>query len=96
MLLARAPGDQDVRRAVASAHFNVAMSLGRDPKAAAQWEAAGQLFEALWKEAPRDPDRMRNVALVDKYYGAQLLDAGRLDEASSGVAALLRQKPRDA
>ncbi len=82
-LLARAPGDQEVRRTVASAHFNVAMSLRHGPQALAHWEEAGRLFEALWKEAPRDPSHMRNVALVDKYYGALLLDAGRVDEAVS-------------
>jgi non-specific serine/threonine protein kinase/serine/threonine-protein kinase len=81
MLLARAPDDREARRTLASAHFNVAMSLGYGPPAATHWEEAGRLFEALWKEAPRDPSHMRNVALVDKYYGGLLLDAGRVEEA---------------
>lgn len=87
LLLARAPGDQEVRRTVASAHFNVALSLGSDPQSAVHWEAAGRTFEALWKEAPRDPGHMRNVALVDKYYGGRLIEAGRVDE---GVARYRR------
>jgi non-specific serine/threonine protein kinase/serine/threonine-protein kinase len=78
-----APTDDDLRRTLASAHFNVASSFSHDAEAAPHWEAAGKLFEALWQEKPDDPDRMRNVALVDKYYGRLLLDQGRLEDGMS-------------
>ncbi len=88
-LLARTSDDDQMRRTVASAHFNVAMSMARSPAAAAHWEAAGALFEALLAAAPRDQDRMRNVALVDKYYGAHLIGSGRTADGVSRYARAL-------
>jgi tetratricopeptide (TPR) repeat protein len=36
------------------------------------WEASERLFEQLLAGRPDDPDRMRNVALVNKYVGGRL------------------------
>ena len=76
----RAPGDDELRRLLASAHFNMAMSYARDDDAMVHWQRAGNLFDALLKERPDDPDRMRNVALVNKYVGPLLIDSGRTEE----------------
>ncbi len=78
-LAARSPDDEELRRTLASAHFNAATARP-DAEAVPHWEEASRLFEGLWKARPHDRDRMRNVALVDKYYGRILIDQGRLED----------------
>jgi eukaryotic-like serine/threonine-protein kinase len=76
-LVARAPRDDEARRLLAAAHFHRA--FGQDSSNALRaWEAAGRIFEELLRERPDDRDRMRNVALVDKYI------AGLYSEPSQG------------
>jgi hypothetical protein len=61
----------EARRALGSAQFALAINLGW-PASRPHWEAAGREFESLLAERPADPDRMRNVALVDKYLATNL------------------------
>jgi tetratricopeptide (TPR) repeat protein len=76
------PGDA-ARRALAAAHYSVAGSA--DPAGLRRhMEAAGREFEALLARQPDDPDRLRNVALVDK----NLVDL--LDAAGEHAEALRR------
>jgi eukaryotic-like serine/threonine-protein kinase len=80
-LVARAPRDDEARRLLASAHFHRA--FGQDSSEALRaWEAAGRIFEELLRERPDDRDRMRNVALVDKYIAGLYSEPaqGRPDE----------------
>ena len=76
------PGRRPMSRCVAPWRAPISTSRRRPHAEAAtpHWDAAGRLFEALWREAPDDPARMRNVALVDKYYARLLIDRGRLEE----------------
>jgi non-specific serine/threonine protein kinase/serine/threonine-protein kinase len=68
------------RRALGSALFALASSAGW-PAGRPHWEAAGREFEALLADQPEDPDRMRNVALVDKYLTQRLSESGETAEA---------------
>jgi non-specific serine/threonine protein kinase/serine/threonine-protein kinase len=68
------------RRALAAAQFALAMNAGW-PAGRPHWEAAGREFESLLAERPDDPDRMRNVALVDKYLTDRLASLGETSEA---------------
>jgi eukaryotic-like serine/threonine-protein kinase len=63
------PDDSEARRLGASALFQAA-SLAADSDCLALWQRAGASFETLLAERPDDPDRQRNVALVEKYIGA--------------------------
>jgi len=44
-------------------------ALAEAANALAEWTKAGAVFQALLDERPEDPDRQRNVALVEKYVG---------------------------
>jgi tetratricopeptide (TPR) repeat protein len=44
------------------------------------WQRAGAIYDSLLAEQPDDPNRMRNVALVEKYMGSQL---ERIDRKAS-------------
>jgi tetratricopeptide (TPR) repeat protein len=70
----------EARRGLGTALFSLALNVGW-PASRPHWEAAGREFESLLDERPDDPDRMRNVALVDKYLTTQLGSSGELDEA---------------
>jgi tetratricopeptide (TPR) repeat protein len=85
-LLAREPQSDEVRRLVASANFTVAVALRSDELEAPHWKASETLFEQLLAERPDDPDRMRNVALVNKYLG------GRLQTRSEEIEAERRYR----
>ena len=94
-------GSDQARRALASAHFAMASAVA-PPDDRAHWEAAGREFEALLAERPDDPDRMRNVALVDKYMVNLLEGTGEFDEGlrrAERAARLderrLEMRPRD-
>lgn len=65
------PHDDGVRRRLGSAYFSLALALQGTPRAIAQWEKAGALFEAMLADRRDDPDRLRNVALVAKYLGGE-------------------------
>jgi non-specific serine/threonine protein kinase/serine/threonine-protein kinase len=79
-LVNRRPHDSDARRLLGSAYFNMAFT---DPPSSKvrHWQRAGEVFEALLAEAPTDPDRLRNVALVEKYLGGYYQGVGDIDEA---------------
>jgi tetratricopeptide (TPR) repeat protein len=68
-LLAADGDDDEAERLVASAHFQLALAAPHD-RALAEWTKAGALFDALLAKKPDDPDRQRNVALVEKYIGS--------------------------
>lgn len=63
------PHDDAARRLVGSAEFQAAIALS-DDEALPHWQRAGDVFGELLAEQPADPDRRRNVALVEKYIGA--------------------------
>jgi eukaryotic-like serine/threonine-protein kinase len=67
-LVRRDPKDDVARRLVASAYFQHALLLSA-PASLVAWQKAGEVFEALLVDRPEDPDRQRNVALVQKYIG---------------------------
>lgn len=79
--LANNPGDEATRRLVASGHFSLAMSEADRPAMFRHWLEAERAFEALLAEKPDDADRMRNVALVNKYLGGHLQVDGNRAEA---------------
>lgn len=64
------------RRALASAHFTVATHTADVVGRQAALAAALREFEALLRERPENPDRMRNVALVHKNLASLAGDAG--------------------
>ncbi|MCU0255593.1 MAG: serine/threonine-protein kinase [Vicinamibacterales bacterium] len=80
-LLARSPDNDEARRLVASGHFAIALSETDRPTKLKHWLASEQGFEALLADEPDDPDRMRNVALVNKYLGGHLQVDGENAEA---------------
>ena len=65
----RDPKDDEARRLVGSALFQTAL-LTDDPDSLPIWRRAGEVFDAMLAERPGDPDRQRNVALVQKYIGS--------------------------
>lgn len=65
----RDPENDEIRRLVASGHFAVALSEPDRAEKVRHWLAAEPIFEALLASKPDDADRMRNVALVNKYLG---------------------------
>ncbi len=75
-----APTDPLARDMLAKAAFDVAFSV-RGEEAIPYWQRAGQLFDAALAEKPEDPERQRNVALVEKYWGGVLDNLQRDDEA---------------
>lgn len=80
-LAAAAPRDDEARRLLASAHFSMALGLGTQPEALPVWEAAGRIFDELLAEKPNDVDRLRNVALVNKYLGGWYNGQKQFDRA---------------
>jgi non-specific serine/threonine protein kinase/serine/threonine-protein kinase len=80
-LVRRAPADEAARRLLGSAHFAMATRFVLTEVALPHWSRAGEMFEALLAERPDDPDRQRNVALVNKYLGAHYQFAGDLPRA---------------
>jgi eukaryotic-like serine/threonine-protein kinase len=68
-LVRRRPGDADARRLLASAHFQLALRVAA-PESLRHWQRADGVFQELLVEQPDDPDRQRNVALVNKYLGS--------------------------
>jgi tetratricopeptide (TPR) repeat protein len=72
-LVSRNPADDDARRLLGSGHFQMALSVGGIESSVPHWERAGAIFESLLAEKPDDPDRLRNVALVQKYLGGHYL-----------------------
>jgi tetratricopeptide (TPR) repeat protein len=78
--LRQAPQDAAARELLAKATFNLAASVGGEASIA-HWRRAGELFEAGLAEKPEDPDRQRNVALVEKYLGAVFDNLDRDNEA---------------
>ena len=95
------PGDP-ARIALAGARFSTAQAMATWADARPHWEAAGREYEALLAARPDDPDRMRNVALVDKYMIGGLVRDGEADEGlrRAGRAAALDERrlglrPRD-
>ena len=74
--------DRLARDLLAKTAFDVAYTInGEDP--APYWRRAGELFDAQLAEKPDDPERQRNAALVDKYWGSLLDGRNRLDEANA-------------
>jgi non-specific serine/threonine protein kinase/serine/threonine-protein kinase len=66
--LVRSDPSDAARRLLGSAYFQAAVNA--DPaNALVEWTKAGAVFQALLDERPEDPDRQRNVALVEKYVG---------------------------
>lgn len=63
------PTDAAALRLLGSVQFQMAMQSPAEEELA-HWQRAGEVFNALLKERPDDPDRQRNVALVEKYIGA--------------------------
>jgi hypothetical protein len=88
----------EARRALGATQFALAVNLGW-PASRPHWEAAGREFESLLAERPADPDRMRNVALVDKYLTTNLPQAEsveklrRAERAAALDARRLEQQP---
>jgi hypothetical protein len=71
-LATRHPGQARARELHAHALFETALGTA-DPRASvAVWRQAGALYEGLLAERPTDLNRLRNVALVEKYLGARL------------------------
>jgi eukaryotic-like serine/threonine-protein kinase len=68
-LVRRRAGDADARRLLASAHFQLAQRV-EAPERLSHWQRADGVFQELLAEQPHDPDRQRNVALVNKYLGS--------------------------
>jgi tetratricopeptide (TPR) repeat protein len=79
-LVALRPADTQARESVARAAFFVALTF-KQGDSVPLWRQAGTHYEALLKEAPDDPARMRNVALVEKYLGGEIDRQDRDDEA---------------
>jgi eukaryotic-like serine/threonine-protein kinase len=79
--LVAVPGaDDESKRLLASVHFQYAL-LTTGQESLAHWKAAGDVFEALLAARPNDPDRQRNVALVNKYLGSIYTDNKEYDPA---------------
>ena len=75
-----APADPLARDMLAKAAFDVAFSVHGE-EAIPYWQRAAELFDAALAEKPEDPERQRNVALVEKYWGSVLDNLQRDDEA---------------
>jgi tetratricopeptide (TPR) repeat protein len=79
-LVSAAPADIDARSLLARAYF--AQASNSDPKdALPHWNEAAALYGGLLAERPEDPERQRNVALVEKYLGANYQLRRDLDRA---------------
>jgi serine/threonine protein kinase/tetratricopeptide (TPR) repeat protein len=74
------PSDAAARRLLGSAYFQVALTADH-ASALAEWTKAGAIFDALLAEHPDDPDRQRNVGLVQKYVGSIYELDNKYDEA---------------
>jgi non-specific serine/threonine protein kinase/serine/threonine-protein kinase len=79
--LQRDPDNEELLRLVASGHFAVALAERDRAVKIRHWLAAEPIFEALLARKPDDVDRMRNVALVNKYLGGHLQLDGKDSEA---------------
>jgi non-specific serine/threonine protein kinase/serine/threonine-protein kinase len=73
-LVARSDASEDSKHLLASVHFQYAL-LTAGPESLAHWKTSGDMFEALLAARPDDPDRQRNVALVNKYLGSIYTDS---------------------
>ncbi|MGH9199817.1 MAG: protein kinase domain-containing protein [Vicinamibacterales bacterium] len=82
-LVARDSRDDEARRLLGNAHFNMAFAVAGAESGVPHWERAGVVFESLLADRPDDSDRQRNVALVQKYLGGHYQEAGDLDRALS-------------
>ena len=76
----RPRADPLARDMLAKAAFDVAFSVHGE-EAIPYWQRAAELFDAALAEKPEDPERQRNVALVEKYWGSVLDNLQRDDEA---------------
>jgi non-specific serine/threonine protein kinase/serine/threonine-protein kinase len=65
------PSNAMARDLRAKAAFDIAFT-SRGEDALANWQRAAELFNAALAEKPDDPERQRNVALVEKYWGGLL------------------------
>ena len=63
------------------ANFSLALAL-RGEAAITQWRRVLELYEAQLRQKPEDSNRLRNVALAEKYLGGKLDAADRDDEAA--------------
>ena len=87
------------RLALASAYFSLASRLTGEERRRF-FEASGREFESLLDEAPNDLNRMRNVALVDKYLAEGFEDGSaealrRAERAMRLDSARLAATPTD-
>jgi eukaryotic-like serine/threonine-protein kinase len=80
-LYARAPRPPLAGDLRAKAAFARAIVVRDDEESLPHWQRAMELMQAELAEKPDDPNRMRNVALVEKYLGGQLDELDRDDEA---------------
>ena len=85
----RHPDDDRVRGLVGSANFQAASATGW-PDALPLWRRAGAVYEELLAKQPDHPERLRNVALVEKYLGAHFTagndDAGAVPHHQRALA----------
>jgi tetratricopeptide (TPR) repeat protein len=77
-LAARYPRDRDARHLQGSTRYEMAFV---DPPGVRHWQRAGEVFESLLAEQPDNPDRQRDVALVEKYLGGHYQATGDLNAA---------------
>lgn len=88
-LLRRDPTDQDATWLLGNVHFQLAAALGSD-ESLPEWQRAAEIYGRFLAEQPDDPERQRNVALVQKYLGAYYEQ--RRDFAQAVVHHLEAQK----
>jgi tetratricopeptide (TPR) repeat protein len=69
-LVAASAADPEARALLARGYFSLAGFLDTK-EALPHWQQSAELYRALLAEAPDDPVRQRNVALVEKYLGGQ-------------------------
>jgi non-specific serine/threonine protein kinase/serine/threonine-protein kinase len=74
------PTDDRRRTLVASSSFAAATATGW-PDSLALWNRAGAVYRDMLAERPDDPQRQRNVALVEKYLGAYYTTGGDRERA---------------
>jgi len=107
LLLRRDPTDQQARSLLGDAHFQLALALGPAERLP-DWQRAAEIYERLLADQPGNPDRQRNVAMVQKYLGSHYevqhefgrallhhLQAQRLDEQRLAAEPSNRQAQLD-
>jgi non-specific serine/threonine protein kinase/serine/threonine-protein kinase len=72
--LQRHPREERARSLVGSSSFAAATATGW-PGSLALWTRAAAIYQGLLADRPDDPERQRNVALVEKYLGAYYMEA---------------------